>query len=142
MIACVVGTVLAACSSGRATPAGPWWNGVKIADLRSTATAVPIAVTDNAFAPQIVRVAPGATVSWRNDGQVQHNVLKAIDSQNFGTQFGIDALVVNGTYQYTFTTPGVYRYYCSLHGNPDRGMVGMVLVGDVDVNGSAIRATP
>lgn len=32
------------------------------------------------------------------------------------------------TYELTFDTPGTYRYYCALHGDPEGGMVGDVVV--------------
>ena len=28
----------------------------------------------------------------------------------------------------TFTVPGDYAYYCSLHGTPDKGMIGAIRV--------------
>src|SRR5262249_13798471 len=33
------------------------------------------------------------------------------------------------TYSHTFTRPGHYPYYCILHGNPGKGMVGVIVVG-------------
>ena len=34
------------------------------------------------------------------------------------------------TYEHTFSEPGVYHYYCSIHGTTTAGMVGSVTVAD------------
>ncbi len=128
---------LTACSSS--TPVaplatGPWWKGVAEVDRRAhpgpgVTVKIPIGVGDDTFTPRVIRVDVGSEVTWTNQGASVHNILKAVTTQNFGQQFGIDTLNTAGTYNFTFASPGVYRYYCSLHGNEDSGMVGMILVG-------------
>ena len=34
------------------------------------------------------------------------------------------------TYSYVFTAPGEYPYYCTLHGSPTVGMIGVIVVED------------
>jgi plastocyanin len=56
---------------------------------------------------------------------VQHNVVPD------GTEPASSGAPRNGpaTYQYTFNTPGTYRYYCSVHGGPGGvSMSGTIIV--------------
>lgn len=104
-----------------------------------------VSVVDNRFDPPGIRVGVGVTVSWRNDGRSVHNLRASDPEQSFGTKsFGSDRLAPKGEYEYRFTKPGVYRYYCSLHGSATRGMVGVVVVGDVAVDdrGAPVAAKP
>ena len=40
----------------------------------------------------------------------------------------VDGFQPGDVYAHVFTEPGEYRYYCSIHGNEDVGMVGTVIV--------------
>ena len=44
-------------------------------------------------------------------------------------------------YEFRFDAPGVYRYYCSLHGSKNEGMIGEIVVGDVDATGGTTATT-
>jgi plastocyanin len=61
------------------------------------------------FAPQRVTVKSGATVTWVNDDDIPHTI--ASSSKLFKSK----ALDTKGQFSFTFTTPGVYQYFCSLH---------------------------
>ncbi|WP_255196557.1 halocyanin domain-containing protein [Halorarius litoreus] len=78
-----------------------------------------------AFEPAAVQVSPGTTVSfeWTSDN---HNVL--VDSQPDGAGWqGHEGLENSGfTFEHTFDTEGVYRYYCEPH--LSLGMKGVVEV--------------
>ena len=68
----------------------------------------------------------GTEVVWTNDGRNDHNVLPVEDSAGWGVEadsFGPDA-----EYRHRFVEPGTYRYYCSLHGTTDKGMIGSIVV--------------
>lgn len=142
LAAVLVGSLsLAACSSSGSSSSStdPWWKNEKVTDLRGKAEGgqypkITVEVTDNEFTPRVVRIDPGVTVSWINHGRSVHNMLKAANDTDFGEKFGTDSMAVGSTYEFAFKKPGVYRYYCSLHGNPGSGMVGMVVVGDVDID--------
>jgi plastocyanin len=89
---------------------------------------VAVRAIDNSFNASELTVAAGTTVEWINSGRNDHNVLPKGDpkASRWGVQrsdFG-----PQDTYSFTFTTPGTYRYYCSIHGNDVRGMVGVVTV--------------
>lgn len=64
------------------------------------------------FAPAVTQVAAGTTVTWRfldvdEDGQpVPHNVV--FDDE-------ASPVLTTGSYERTFTAPGIYPYVCTLH---------------------------
>ncbi|MCD2117130.1 MULTISPECIES: cupredoxin domain-containing protein [Rhodococcus] len=76
-----------------------------------------IVVRDVHFAPVDVTVPVGGTVRWTfDDGGVLHHV---------GSEGEFDSgIIPEGSFEHTFTTPGVYEYHCSVH----RYMTGTVTV--------------
>jgi plastocyanin len=75
-----------------------------------------VVIKNIAFSPQTVTISAGQTVVWKfDDGGVAHNV-------TFDGFRSPDR--TSGTYQHTFTTPGVYKYQCTIHS----GMDGTVIV--------------
>jgi plastocyanin len=83
---------------------------------------------DDFFDPQYLRVEPGTTVEFRNDGRNPHTV--TADDQTYDS-----GILQNGqVFEHTYTTPGVYPFNCKLHGAPGGiGMSGIIVVGDVPV---------
>jgi amicyanin len=71
----------------------------------------PVAVSiDNfTFNPQTLTVKAGSTVTWTNKDDIPH----AIAAVN--REFKSKALDTGDAYSFTFTTPGTYAYFCSLH---------------------------
>lgn len=90
-----------------------------------------ISAIDNLFTPNIVRIQPGQSVGWRNDGRSAHDVTADDGAWASGN------LDPGAEFDRTFDTPGVYAFHCSYHGAPGVGMTGMVLVGDVPLPGPA-----
>jgi plastocyanin len=111
-----------------------------VVDMRSRATGsypeVHVAVKDNDFVAPAIRINPGTTVSWKNEGRSPHDILPADAAQDFGKRFGVDAdkFEPGAEYEFRFDAPGVYRYYCSLHGSKHKGMIGEIVVGDVNAH--------
>ncbi len=93
-----------------------------------------VKVVDDEFSPKVLRVEPGTTVIWESGGANNHNVIasdgtwQAISSDYF--EYGI--ITKGDQYEHTFDEPGVYEYYCPYHGTNDKGMVGTIIVGDVE----------
>ena len=93
-----------------------------------------VKVVDDEFSPRVLRVEPGTTVIWESGGANNHNVIasngswQAISSDYF--EYGI--ITKGDQYEHTFNEPGVYEYYCPYHGTNNKGMVGTIVVGDVD----------
>jgi plastocyanin len=83
------------------------------------------------FVPASLTIPVGATVLWVwNSGIIPHNVTTSNGSPMIpGTPSGTSATPATfGPVQ--FTTPGTYRYYCSVHAGPNdvTGMVGTITV--------------
>jgi plastocyanin len=88
-----------------------------------------VAVTslDNTFRAENIQVAPGATVVWTNKGRNDHDVLP-VEGDDWGAE--VDDFKPGDVYEHTFDGPGVYSYYCSIHGTTTAGMVGTVVVAE------------
>ncbi len=84
-----------------------------------------ITALDNSFRPENVEIAPGTEVVWTNKGRNEHNVLH-VDGDDWGVD--VDNFRPGATYSHTFDEPGLYRYYCSIHGTTDAGMIGTIVV--------------
>jgi plastocyanin len=61
------------------------------------------------FAPQRITVKAGTTVTWTNDDDVPHTVASSTKL------FKSKTLDTGDTFSFTFTTPGAYQYFCSVH---------------------------
>jgi amicyanin len=90
--------------------------------LTTAAAAAPAGATvsiDNfTFSPPTITVAAGSTVTWVNQDDIPHTVVasdKAFKSKVMDT---------DEKFSFTFTRPGEYAYFCSLHPH----MVGKVVV--------------
>ncbi|MEU7764823.1 cupredoxin family copper-binding protein [Nocardia sp. NPDC049190] len=74
-------------------------------------SAATVTVDDMKFTPAEVTVKIGDTVTWKFDDKVPHTV------QGIGDKaMGINSPIFDrGQWSHTFTTPGTFRYLCSLH---------------------------
>jgi amicyanin len=61
------------------------------------------------FGPPELHVPAGTTVTWVNRDDVPHTVTSTT------LAFRSKALDTNDKFSFTFTTPGSYKYFCSLH---------------------------
>ena len=61
------------------------------------------------FAPAVLTVPVGATVTWTNADEEAHTVTA---TDRAYTSTGLEA---KETYAHRFTTPGTYTYFCALH---------------------------
>lgn len=77
-----------------------------------------VSVVDFGYMPSVIRIRPGQTVVWRNDGREEHDV--------WASDWYSGALEPTFEYRQTFGLAGTYNYRCSIH--PD--MVGAVIVLD------------
>jgi amicyanin len=71
--------------------------------------ATEIKIDNFSFSPSTVTVPIGSTVRWTNHDDVPHNVVnedKSLKSKTMDT---------DENFSYTFTKPGTYTYYCSIH---------------------------
>jgi amicyanin len=79
---------------------------------------VAVAIDNFTFNPQKLTVKAGATVTWTNMDDIPHAVAAV------NKQFRSKTLDTDDAYSFTFTTPGSYEYFCSLHPH----MTGTIMV--------------
>ena len=75
----------------------------------STGSAPEVKIDNFAFTPVEVTVKAGTQVSWINHDDIPHTV----DSTQ--GKFKSSALDTNDTFQFRFTEPGEYPFYCRMH---------------------------
>ena len=80
--------------------------------------AVEVTMTENRFVPGTIRVAAGATVTWRNTSNIEHTVT--------GSGFDSGPIAPGESDSLTLARPGSYSYWRIPH--RQAGMVGTVLV--------------
>lgn len=101
-----------------------------------TREAVEVGMTNRLeFSPDTVRIAVGETVRWTNTSALLHTVTadpeKAADPASVSLPAGADAfdsgnMEPEDTFEYTFTVPGTYKYFCIPH--EAASMVGWIIV--------------
>ena len=88
-----------------------------------------------AYEPATLTINAGETVEWKNDSLLIHTVTadpklaKAADSVSLppgAKPFNSGDILPGGSFHYTFTKPGTYRYFCIPH--EMMGMIGTVVV--------------
>ncbi|HET7726050.1 MAG TPA: cupredoxin domain-containing protein [Candidatus Limnocylindrales bacterium] len=102
-LALLVALLLAACGQA-ATPAAP------------VATHQVDLPRSYRFAPEDITVPTGTEVTWTNNDTFTHSV-RLLDSGE------VKMMKPGESVTETFTTPGLYRYDCSLHPNDMNGSV-------------------
>ena len=68
-----------------------------------------VKISNFTFNPPQVAVKAGSTVVWTNDNNIPHTVTSTT------LAFKSAALNTDNKFSFTFTTPGTYKYFCSLH---------------------------
>jgi amicyanin len=68
-----------------------------------------VGIDNFTFNPQQLTIKAGATVTWTNQDDIPHTIAAV------SKQFKSKALDTGDAYSFTFTTPGTYAYFCSLH---------------------------
>lgn len=84
--------------------------GGKNASAESTSSATSDVKIDNfSFTPTTVTVPAGTTITWTNSDDIPHTVVS--DDKVFKSK----VLDTDEKFSYTFTKPGTYPYFCSIH---------------------------
>jgi plastocyanin len=68
-----------------------------------------VEIDNFAFSPARITVKAGTTVAWLNADDTPHTVASS------GKLFKSKVLDTDGSFSFTFATPGMYEYFCSLH---------------------------
>lgn len=107
-----------------ARSAVPLLMAVAMAATPAWADNMEVKIDNFTFNPQQVTVKVGTTVTWTNHDDIPHIVI----SQT--TLFKSNALDTEDKFSFTFTTPGNYPYFCSLHPH---------MTGSIVVEADAVR---
>lgn len=102
---------------------------------------VDVQVLDNSYRPLDLTIEAGTEVRFDNKGRNEHNILPdfvksdaelvaLLATDDSATAWGVASteLAPGDVYSHVFLEPGVYPYYCSIHGVPGKGMYGVVTV--------------
>lgn len=87
---------------------------------------VTVQSKDNVFSSKYIVVSPGTKIIFDNTGRNPHNVIP-VQAGQF-EQISTDELQPDELAPLILDEPGVYPYYCSLHGTPKKGMYGRIEV--------------
>jgi plastocyanin len=74
-----------------------------------TPAAVEVKIDNFSFAPVEISVSAGTTVTWTNRDDIPHTVVST------DKVFKSKVLDTDDKYSYTFSKPGTYPYFCSVH---------------------------
>lgn len=99
--ALALGLVLAAGSAARVHAAG-------MSGEQGSKT-ITVTIENFSFSPKTLTVPLGTTVTWVNRDDEPHNVVST------DKKFKSSILDTDDQFSYTFTTAGMYDYFCSLH---------------------------
>ena len=95
--------VVATMIAGRAKP-------LAASASETTAAGESAVKIDNfTFSPATLTVSAGTTVRWTNHDDIPHNVVSEDKS------FKSKVMDTDENFSYTFTKPGTYSYFCSIH---------------------------
>jgi amicyanin len=90
-------------------------------------TVVPVTIDNFVFEPARVTVKAGTTVTWTNRDDIPHTVAAK------ERQFKSKVMDTDESYSFTFSTPGEYTYFCSLHPH----MTGTIVVEGTTGSGAS-----
>ena len=69
---------------------------------------IEVHIDNFVFQPAELKIKVGTTVTWTNRDDIPHTVVCA-------GKFRSKTMDTDGTFSFTFTAPGEYKYFCSLH---------------------------
>ena len=70
-----------------------------------------VKIDNFSFSPQALTVATGTTVTWTNRDDIPHTVVSTDDPKAFKSK----VLDTDEKFSFTFSKPGSYAYFCSVH---------------------------
>ncbi len=73
------------------------------------ASGTEVKIDNFSFAPNTITVPVGTEIRWINRDDIPHTVVS--DDKSFKSK----ALDTDEQFTYTFTKPGTYKYFCSIH---------------------------
>jgi len=95
-------------------------------DTASNGITVEVLALDDFMDPQDVTITAGTEVVFRNVGVNPHNIIP--EDRDADWRVDVPDFEPGEASTYVFGEPGLYRYYCSLHGTLTAGMFGSITV--------------
>ena len=81
----------------------------RAAQAQSQGSSAEVKIDNFSFGPTTLTVPVGTTVTWTNRDDIPHTVVS--DDKVFKSK----VLDTDEKFSYTFTKPGTYGYFCSIH---------------------------
>lgn len=96
--------------------------------FRTNGQVEKVLALDNNFIQDAITIVAGTEVVWENNGRNDHDVIPVDDLDAVAWGVKDDVFVPKATYSHVFDQPGTYRYFCTIHGTAEVGMIGVVVV--------------
>lgn len=87
----------------------PKHNGIFASAQEKTASTAEVKIDNFSFGPAAITISVGTTVTWINRDDIPHTVVST------EKVFKSKVLDTDEKFSYTFTKPGEYPYFCSIH---------------------------
>jgi plastocyanin len=87
----------------------PKHNGIIASAQEKTASTAEVKIDNFSFGPAAITIQVGTTVTWINRDDIPHTVVST------EKVFKSKVLDTDEKFSYTFTKPGEYPYFCSIH---------------------------
>ncbi|MGI0037361.1 MAG: cupredoxin domain-containing protein [Nitrososphaera sp.] len=95
--------------------------------LECNASECQVNMTGSTFAPETLKVRPGATVTWTNEDKMPHTITSGTSKADMNSLFDSEILsptAAGKQWEQTFDTKGTFDYFCKIH----PAMAGRVVV--------------
>ena len=101
---------------------GFWVPGQKSlgASAQQNPATAEVKIDNFSFSPNELKISAGTTVTWTNRDDIPHTVVSSDDPKAFKSK----VMDTDEKFSFTFSKPGTYPYFCSVHPK----MVGKVVV--------------
>jgi plastocyanin len=89
-----------------------------VAPSAASATTKRVTIQNYSFAPQVIHIAKGTTVVWKNADSVTHRIASASTMSTAATTTGLFAspdLSHGKSFSFTFKKKGTYYFECTIH---------------------------
>lgn len=109
-----IGVVAAAIAGGTGIPLqskSPRHSFMQDKAMQDKAGTSEVKIDNFSFSPQALTVAVGTTVTWTNRDDIPHTVVSTDDPKAFKSK----VLDTDEKFSFTFSKPGSYAYFCSVH---------------------------
>jgi plastocyanin len=82
-----------------------------VASAQQKPEPLEVKIDNFTFGPAALTVPVGTTVTWTNKDDIPHNVVSTDDPKTFKSK----VLDTNEKFSFTFSKPGTFTYFCSIH---------------------------